>query len=60
MGTLLHEMGHAFHDYLTFTRPGGCLVWNLEHPDEFSELAALALYLQAAPLLGAARRRPLV
>ena len=51
-GTLLHEMGHAFHDHLTMTRDGGCLAWDLEHPDEFSELAAFALYFQAAPLLG--------
>ena len=51
-GTLLHELGHAFHDHLTMTREGGCLAWDLEHPDEFSELAAFALYFQAAPLLG--------
>ena len=51
-GTLLHEMGHAFHDHLTMTRDGGCLAWDLEHPDEFSELAAFALYFQVAPLLG--------
>jgi oligoendopeptidase F len=52
VGTLLHEMGHAFHDHLTMTRPGGCLAWDLEHPDEFSELAAYALYFQAAPQQG--------
>jgi oligoendopeptidase F len=50
VGTLLHEMGHAWHDHLTMAHQE--LIWSLEHPDEFSEVAALALYLLAAPTLG--------
>jgi oligoendopeptidase F len=50
VGTLLHEMGHAWHDHLTMANQE--LVWSLEHPDEFSEVAAFALYLLAAPALG--------
>jgi len=50
VGTLLHEMGHAWHDYLTMANQR--LVWSLEHPDEFSEVASFTLYLIAAPVLG--------
>jgi oligoendopeptidase F len=46
---LLHEMGHAFHDYLVLRRGG--LIWESHYPDEMAEFAAIALSHLAAPHL---------
>lgn len=50
VGTLMHEMGHAYHDHLAMGHT--TLAWHLEHPDEFSEVASYWLYHLAAPYLG--------
>lgn len=46
---LLHEMGHAFHDYLALTRQR--LHWHLSYPDEVAEFAAISMTHLAAPFL---------
>ena len=38
---LLHESGHAFHDYLSLKH--NPLIWDLYYPTEFSEFAAIAM-----------------
>lgn len=53
VGTLVHEMGHAFHDYLTMRHQR--FEWNLRHTDEFSELAALGMWWLVEPYLAAER-----
>ncbi len=62
--TLLHECGHAVHDWLSSTHQP--LFWNLGGPSEFSEFAAITTVALALPLLersglfdaaGAARAR---
>ncbi len=53
---LLHEMGHAFHDYLVLARRG--LIWESNYPDEFAEFAAIALTYLAAPALARDRGGP--
>lgn len=55
--TLMHEMGHAYHDHLTMSHT--TLQWHLEPSDEFSELAAFGLYHLAAPFLGSDHGGPL-
>ena len=49
VGTLVHEMGHAYHDYLTMQHQR--FEWHLRHPDEFSELAALGMWWLVEPYL---------
>lgn len=49
VGTLVHEMGHAFHDYQTMQHQR--FEWNLRHTDEFSELAALGMWWLVEPYL---------
>lgn len=51
VGTAVHEMGHAYHDYLTMQHCG--FEWNLVHTDEFSELAALGMWWLVEPYLSA-------
>jgi oligoendopeptidase F len=46
--TLLHEAGHAFHVFEGAQLP---LVWHLETPIEFCEVASMAMELLAAPYL---------
>lgn len=46
--TLLHEGGHAFHVFETANLP---LVWHLDTPMEFCEVASMAMELLAAPHL---------
>jgi len=46
---LLHEMGHAFNDYLILQKQG--LFWDLDYPSEFAELAAISMTYLAAPAL---------
>lgn len=46
--TLLHEGGHAFHVFETADLP---LVWHLDTPMEFCEVASMAMELLAAPHL---------
>ncbi|MFQ5398249.1 MAG: M3 family oligoendopeptidase [Anaerolineae bacterium] len=46
--TLLHEAGHAFHVFETASLP---LVWHLDAPMEFCEVASMAMELLAAPYL---------
>lgn len=46
--TLLHEAGHAFHDFESFRLP---YIWQTEAPMEFSEVASMAMELLAAPYL---------
>jgi oligoendopeptidase F len=49
---LSHEMGHAFHDYLSLTHQG--LMWNLGAPTEYEEFAAMSMmYLAVAAAVGA-------
>ena len=50
--TLLHEGGHAFH-YLESARQP--LVWNLNGPMEFCEVASMGMELLAAPYLAQSR-----
>jgi oligoendopeptidase F len=49
VGTLVHEMGHAYHDYLTMRHQR--FEWQLRHTDEFSELAALGMWWLVEPYL---------
>ncbi len=56
-GSLMHEMGHAFHDHRTMA--GEPLAWHLEHSDAFSEVAAFSMYYLAAPYLGSTLGGPL-
>jgi oligoendopeptidase F len=51
--SLLHEMGHAFHDYRTLTQQQ--LVWDTWYPDEFAECAAMALALLGGDFLSTER-----
>lgn len=46
--TLLHEAGHAFHTFETAELP---LVWQLDAPMEFCEVASMSMELLAAPNL---------
>ncbi len=46
---LLHECGHAFHDYLTDTHQD--LIWAADYPTEFSEFVAISMTYLAAPFL---------
>jgi len=46
---LLHECGHAFHDFLSIRRQN--LIWNLGGPTEFEEFAAIALTYLGLPHL---------
>lgn len=46
--TLLHEAGHAFHVFETEKLP---LVWQLDAPMEFCEVASMSMELLAAPNL---------
>jgi oligoendopeptidase F len=53
VGTLVHEMGHAFHDYQTMQHQR--FEWALRHTDEFSELAALGMWWLVEPYLSEER-----
>lgn len=46
--TLLHEAGHAFHVFETADLP---LVWHLDMPMEFCEVASMSMEFLAAPHL---------
>jgi oligoendopeptidase F len=46
--TLLHEAGHAFHVFATSELP---LVWQIESPMEFAEVASMSMELLSAPYL---------
>jgi len=46
--TLLHEAGHAFH---VFEAAGLPLVWQMEPPMEFAEVASMSMELLSAPYL---------
>lgn len=46
--TMLHEAGHAFHAFASFTQP---LIWQENAPMEFCEVASMAMELLAAPYL---------
>lgn len=46
--TLLHESGHAFHNYETFALPYG---QQRDYPIEFAEVASMSMELLAAPYL---------
>ncbi|MEM7333164.1 MAG: M3 family metallopeptidase, partial [Chloroflexota bacterium] len=46
--TLLHEAGHAFHEFESNSLP---YIWQTESPMEFSEVASMAMELLAAPYL---------
>jgi oligoendopeptidase F len=46
--TLLHEAGHAFHTFESAKLP---LVWQLDAPMEFCEVASMSMELLAAPNL---------
>ncbi len=46
--TLLHEAGHAFHAFETMQLP---LVWQMDAPMEFCEVASMSMELLAAPNL---------
>lgn len=46
--TLLHEAGHAFHDFESSKLP---LLWQTESPMEFAEVASMSMELLAAPFL---------
>jgi oligoendopeptidase F len=54
--SLLHEMGHAFHDHRTLHHQP--LVWGTWYPDEFAELAAMSLALLGGEFLSADRGGP--
>jgi oligoendopeptidase F len=53
VGTLVHEMGHAFHDHQTMQHHR--FEWTLRHTDEFSELAALGMWWLVEPCLSQER-----
>jgi len=46
--TLLHEAGHAFHAFESFSQP---YIWQESAPMEFCEVASMAMELLAAPYL---------
>ena len=46
--TMLHEAGHAFHAFETFTLP---YIWQMDVPMEFCEVASMSMELLAAPYL---------
>lgn len=46
--TMLHEAGHAFHAFESFPLP---LVWMMDAPMEFNEVASMAMELLSAPYL---------
>ena len=46
--TMLHESGHAFHDFEAYAQP---LVWQTSPPMEFAEVASMSMELLAAPYL---------
>lgn len=54
--SLLHEMGHAFHDHRTLTHQA--LMWDAWYPEEFAEFAAMTLALLAGAFLGSDRGGP--
>lgn len=49
VNTLIHESGHAFHDFAAHRWP---LVWQRSTGHEAAELASMSMELLAAPLLG--------
>lgn len=46
--TMLHEAGHAFHAFESFSLP---YIWQLDVPMEFCEVASMSMELLAAPYL---------
>lgn len=46
--TLLHEAGHAFHAFAAANLP---LIWQMDAPMEFCEVASMSMELMAAPYL---------
>jgi oligoendopeptidase F len=46
--TMLHEAGHAFHVFATAELP---LVWQMDAPMEFNEVASMSMELLASPYL---------
>lgn len=46
--TMLHEAGHAFHAFESYSLP---FIWQLEVPMEFCEVASMGMELLAAPYL---------
>ncbi|MCP4429297.1 MAG: M3 family oligoendopeptidase [Chloroflexi bacterium] len=46
--TILHEAGHAFHVFESTAQP---LVWQVDSPMEFCEVASMSMELLAAPYL---------
>lgn len=46
--TLLHEAGHAFHDFESANLP---YIWQTDPPMEFAEVASMSMELLAAPYL---------
>ena len=56
LALLLHEMGHAFHDYLSGTRQD--LMWNLGGPSGFDEFPSTALSYLGLPMLAQVRDDP--
>jgi oligoendopeptidase F len=47
VGSMLHESGHALHDYLSFQAHRS--MWNLNGPEEFQEFVATSLDLLSWP-----------
>ena len=46
--TMLHEAGHAFHAFESFSLP---YIWQMDVPMEFCEVASMGMELLAAPYL---------
>ena len=46
--TMLHEAGHAFHSFESFSLP---YIWQTDVPMEFCEVASMSMELLAAPYL---------
>ncbi|MBO0791342.1 MAG: hypothetical protein J2P36_10380 [Ktedonobacteraceae bacterium] len=46
---LMHECGHAWHDFLSYTHQD--LIWQCDYPDEFAEFAAISMTYLATPFL---------
>jgi oligoendopeptidase F len=46
--TMLHEAGHAFHSFESFSLP---YIWQMDVPMEFCEVASMGMELLAAPYL---------
>ncbi len=46
--TMLHEAGHAFHAFESFSLP---LIWQMAAPMEFCEVASMTMELLSAPYL---------